>query len=215
VSEQPTMDFTAGNGHQAAPPTLIHVEPTPQPDSERTESLSDLTEADAYAESSGSRALGWSLAAVAVVIMVAAVIFVPRLQTRRAVSGGPPATAPVISPQEQPPANVEPPTSPPSQETAPPSNPTAVAEQAKAPKTAARHRAPDSSPRAPTKKVAEYEGLSEKDIPMLLRMAQNHAGAGKYEDARREFDIVLHLDPGNTEAKQGLRKLDLSERETR
>ena len=121
----------------------------------------------------------------------------------------------MISPQEQPSANAEPPTSPPKQETAPQSNPTTVEEPAKSQKAAAPHPAPDSSARTPAKKVTEYEGLSEKDIPLLLRMAQNHAGAGKYEDARREFDIVLRLDPGNAEAKQGLRKLDLSERETR
>jgi hypothetical protein len=57
--------------------------------------------------------------------------------------------------------------------------------------------------------------MTEKDIPLLLRKAEKDAGAGNYEDARREFDIILHLDPGNAEAKQGMRKLELSERETR
>ena len=65
------------------------------------------------------------------------------------------------------------------------------------------------------KKVAEYAGMSEKDIPVLLRMAEKDAGAGSYDDARRKFAIVLHLDPGNAEAKQGMKKLDLSEREAR
>jgi Flp pilus assembly protein TadD len=79
----------------------------------------------------------------------------------------------------------------------------------------ARPTASDQQPHVQGKKAAEYEGLTEKDIPLLLRMAENHAGAGNYEDARREFSIVLHLDPNNAEAKQGLRKLHLSEREAR
>ena len=70
-------------------------------------------------------------------------------------------------------------------------------------------------PSKPPKRASEYQGMSEKDIPLLLRKAEKDAGAGNYDDARREFDIVLHLDPGNAEAKQGMRKLELSEREAR
>ena len=56
-------------------------------------------------------------------------------------------------------------------------------------------------------KVSEYEGFSEKDIPVLVRMAESDAGAGNYANARREYDIILHLDPNNAAAKQGSRKL--------
>ena len=63
------------------------------------------------------------------------------------------------------------------------------------------------------KRPTEIDGLTAKDIPLLLRIAQNDAGAGRYDKARSEFNIVLRLDPGNAEAKLGLRKLDLSERE--
>lgn len=64
-------------------------------------------------------------------------------------------------------------------------------------------------------KVTEYEGFSERDIPALLRLADGQAGAGRYEDARRGYDIVLHLDPNNAAARQGIRKLNLSEQDSR
>jgi hypothetical protein len=64
-------------------------------------------------------------------------------------------------------------------------------------------------------KVSEYEGFSEKDIPALVRMAESDAGAGNYANARREYDIILHLDPNNAVAKQGSRKLSLSEQDSR
>jgi hypothetical protein len=64
-------------------------------------------------------------------------------------------------------------------------------------------------------KVSEYEGFSEKDIPALVRMAESDAGAGNYANARREYDIILHLDPNNAAAKQGSRKLRLGEQDSR
>jgi len=52
--------------------------------------------------------------------------------------------------------------------------------------------------------------FSQKDIPFLLRKAEQDAGAGRYDDARREYKIVLQLDPNNASAKQGLHRLELS-----
>jgi len=40
--------------------------------------------------------------------------------------------------------------------------------------------------------------------------AEADAGAGDYENGRREFDIVLHLDPNNQAAKTGMSRLNLS-----
>jgi hypothetical protein len=54
-------------------------------------------------------------------------------------------------------------------------------------------------------------GLSQKDIPALLRMAQADAGAGSYDKARTEFQKILRLQPNNQDAKEGLRKLGLAE----
>jgi len=67
----------------------------------------------------------------------------------------------------------------------------------------------------PQKAPQNYDGFTAKDIPHLIRMAQNDAGAGRYEEARREFDFVLRLDPSNSEAKIGLKKLGLTEQEAR
>jgi hypothetical protein len=52
-------------------------------------------------------------------------------------------------------------------------------------------------------------GVSQKDIPALLGMAQRDAGAGNYDKAKREYKKILSLQPGNQEAKDGLRRLDL------
>jgi hypothetical protein len=60
---------------------------------------------------------------------------------------------------------------------------------------------------AANKKVIEYQGFSEKDIPFLLRIADSKAGEGDYSEAAREYEIVLRLDPNNAAAKQGLRKV--------
>jgi hypothetical protein len=58
-----------------------------------------------------------------------------------------------------------------------------------------------------TKIVSDF---SARDIPFLLRKAEQDAGAGKYDAAQREYRIVLQLDPNNASAKQGLHRLELS-----
>jgi hypothetical protein len=55
--------------------------------------------------------------------------------------------------------------------------------------------------------VAEYEGFTAKQVPQLLRRADRDAGAGRYEAAKREYEIVLKFEPGNMGAKDGLHKL--------
>jgi len=57
---------------------------------------------------------------------------------------------------------------------------------------------------------AGLSDFSAKDIPFLLRKAEQDAGAGSYDAARREYKIVLQLDPNNPSAKQGLHRLELS-----
>ncbi len=55
--------------------------------------------------------------------------------------------------------------------------------------------------------VTEYQGFTPKQVPQLLHRAETDAGAGKYDDAKWEYEIVLKLQPGNSAAKEGLRKL--------
>jgi|HubBroStandDraft_4_1064222.scaffolds.fasta_scaffold13681_4 hypothetical protein len=93
--------------------------------------------------------------------------------------------------------------------------------QAKAPVATAPPRTPAQSPldnRTKNKKENPEEepqahddsgGVSQKDIPALLGMAQRDAGAGNYDKAKREYKKILSLQPGNQEAKDGLRRLDL------
>ena len=57
--------------------------------------------------------------------------------------------------------------------------------------------------------LAQYEGFTARQIPQLLRRAEADAGAGNYDAAKREYQIILALQPGNAEAKEGLRKLNL------
>jgi hypothetical protein len=217
ASEQPTIDFSNAGGYRAAP-TLVSnepvssVDPLPPVENVESQSLTELIDDDPYAERSGARYLWWSLAAVMVVIAVVILVLGPKFRTTKTVTETP---TPASVSQKQVTEQVEP---------APSVEPTVVAQPqgavpppppAEEPKPPVRHPAAESPTHPQPKKVAEYRGMSEKDIPVLLRMAEKDAGAGNYDDARQKFDIVLHLDPGNAEAKQGMKKLDLSEREAR
>jgi hypothetical protein len=61
--------------------------------------------------------------------------------------------------------------------------------------------------------LEESGGISLKDIPALLRMAQQDAGAGSYGKARTEYRKILGLQPNNQDAKEGLHKLDLIQKD--
>jgi hypothetical protein len=56
--------------------------------------------------------------------------------------------------------------------------------------------------------IEESGGLSLNDIPKLLDFANADTGNGSYDKARLEYRKVLKLQPGNQEAKDGLKKLD-------
>ena len=59
----------------------------------------------------------------------------------------------------------------------------------------------------------ESGGVSLKDIPVLLRMAQQDAGAGNYAKARIEYRKILGLQPNNSDARDGLHKLDIIQKD--
>ena len=60
------------------------------------------------------------------------------------------------------------------------------------------------------KPVAEYAGFTGRDVPLLLKKAESDAGAGDYAASRREYDIILHLEPGNLAARTGMSRVNLS-----
>jgi hypothetical protein len=60
---------------------------------------------------------------------------------------------------------------------------------------------------------ADSGGLSQSDVPGLLSMARKDAGDGKYEKAGREFRTILKLQPNNPDARDGLRKLNLAQKD--
>jgi len=64
----------------------------------------------------------------------------------------------------------------------------------------------DSEEPAP---LEEYGGYSQKEIPKLLEFAIKDAGQGNYVKARKEYSIILKLQPKNQDAKDGLHRLDL------
>jgi len=63
--------------------------------------------------------------------------------------------------------------------------------------------------------ATEYEGFTSKQIPQLLHKAEEDAGAGNYGNAKMEYEIILKLQPGNSAAREGLRKLAMKIEESR
>jgi hypothetical protein len=59
--------------------------------------------------------------------------------------------------------------------------------------------------------VQGFEGMTQSDVPRLLQFAKSDAGNGNYERARKEYQVILQLQPNNAEAKEGLRKLDIAQ----
>jgi hypothetical protein len=68
----------------------------------------------------------------------------------------------------------------------------------------------DEATGAEAKPVAEYAGFTARDVPLLLKKAESDAGAGDYAASRREYDIILHLEPGNLAARTGMSRVNLS-----
>lgn len=101
----------------------------------------------------------------------------------------------------------EPAKTPPAASVAPPPG-----EPAETPPAAAtsRHLEPPKVAQNEPKPVAEYEDFTIKDVPGLLKRAEEDAGAGDYEQARREYYIVLRLQPNNEAARRGMYRLNLS-----
>ena len=56
-----------------------------------------------------------------------------------------------------------------------------------------------------------YDGMTQKDIPRLLQWARSDAGNGNYAKAAQEYRVILQLEPGNPDAREGLRKIQVAQ----
>ena len=56
-----------------------------------------------------------------------------------------------------------------------------------------------------------YDGMTQKDISRLLQWARSDAGNGNYAKAAQEYRVILQLQPYNSDAKEGLRKIQVAQ----
>jgi hypothetical protein len=56
-----------------------------------------------------------------------------------------------------------------------------------------------------------YNGMTQKDIPQLLQWARSDAGNGNYGKAAQEYRAILQLQPNNSDAREGLRKIQVAQ----
>jgi hypothetical protein len=59
--------------------------------------------------------------------------------------------------------------------------------------------------------ISTYNGMTQKDIPQLLQWARSDAGNGNYAKAAQEYRAILQLEPNNSAAREGLRKIQVAQ----
>lgn len=155
----------------------------------------------------------WIAGAMVLLVLVATVGLVQHLKSKPKPKTGGERKEPKVQVVVQPPA--------PREEPAIPSTPSEKQQEGtkKTESGSAERPAPAKPHRAPRETepvgIAEYAGFTVNQVPQLVRRADSDAGAGNYEAAKREYEIVLKLQPGNPAAKEGLRKLGLKISERR
>lgn len=134
------------------------------------------------------------------------------------VSANPVAGMPSTGPAKSTPPSLPP--APSAQAKPPETKPVAVDKKVATPVVAkpVQAKAPQITPPLPPVKSATAPtdapaAWSKSDIAQLSRMAQSALGAGRYDDARAAYRKILQLQPENQEAKEGLHKIDLIQKD--
>jgi hypothetical protein len=158
-------------------------------------------------------------AVVIVLVVVALVLFhpwsssnVPPKSPASETEAATPTTEPPTSNVPQPPPVAQPVTEPPAKPLPP------VAKKAgknktpldKTPKDNAAKK-PEDTPIVGFEGNNTYDGMTQKDISRLLQWARSDAGNGNYAKAAQEYRVILQLQPYNSDAKEGLRKIQVAQ----
>jgi cell division septation protein DedD len=152
-------------------------------------------------------------AVVIVLVIVALVLFhpwsgsnvQPKSQTNETPAGTAPATT-IDNPASsipQPPPVVQPAPEQPVKPQPPPAKPPA--------KNKDKAKKPEDTPIQGFEGNSTYDGMTQKDIPRLLQWARSDAGNGNYAKAAQEYRVILQLQPYNSDAKEGLRKIQVAQ----
>lgn len=159
------------------------------------------------------------IGAVAIVLVIVALVLFhpwsgskvqPKSQANEAPAGTAAATTtetpansipqppPVVQPAPEQPAKAEPPVK----------KPPVTKKTAKDKDNAKK---PEDTPIQGFEGSSTYDGMTQKDIPRLLQWARSDAGNGNYAKAAQEYRVILQLQPYNSDAKEGLRKIQVAQ----
>ena len=70
-----------------------------------------------------------------------------------------------------------------------------------------------TAPTTPSKAARGHNcSLDDSDIPSYLNLAERYRNSGKYDDAIRNYNLVLGCQPGNRQAQAGLRAAEEMEK---
>jgi hypothetical protein len=158
-------------------------------------------------------------AVVIVLVVVALVLFHPwsssNVPPKSPASETPAATPTTETPTSnipQPPPVAQPVTEPPAKPLPPVAKKTGT-NKTPVDKTAKDNAAkkPEETPIVGFEGNSTYDGMTQKDIPRLLQWARSDAGNGNYAKAAQEYRVILQLQPYNSDAKEGLRKIQVAQ----
>jgi hypothetical protein len=159
-------------------------------------------------------------AVVIVLVVVALVLFHPwsssNVPPKSPASETPAATPTTETPTSnvpQPPPMAQPVTEPPAKPLPPVAKKTGTNKTPPVDKTAKDNAAkkPEDTPIVGFEGNSTYDGMTQKDIPRLLQWARSDAGNGNYAKAAQEYRVILQLQPYNSDAKEGLRKIQVAQ----